>query len=1132
MTSPSRSRNNSDNDPNHNNNNNNNRYLYQTRANLLLLVSIAIYNFVHVDTFTTTTRTISSIPNNSIRRKNVSSLFLGRLGSGDSSISNIRYSKTTTNNNNNIHNKIRIKNNINPFNLYYRVQRLPFLLSSSIQGDDDTNNNNNNEGEEEEEEVPQPTIDDIMQEVIPSTTTSPPSKTTSSSTTNDDDEYEYVDVNEGDEEEDDDDEYEYVYVDENGNEQEVDDDDNVSENNSASKTTTSTTNIDFNDDSDDEDDLWEDGSDEDDSDSDDEYVLEEMVPKRRGRGKGKKNLEGYNGGSGGTALGRNNEEDDDDGFGRLLVVSDSNGNILPQIVIGAEGTTVTTSAILGDDALDGSMEDVTSAAAAVIDDDDNGIDDDLYPPSSHLKEHEQMVKNTIQRRNIRRKRTAFLQNPSNENYLKERTNMQNNPMEMVHDSAKVEEMLDDVLGDMGYNASFAEDIVESRYEFVDMGLSDDEDNDDVTTAATTTDNDNNNDDIETDENDDDNSTANNVKSGDFVNTGNDSDDYENKKIISNDDTTNNDDKSENDDNDNVDNEYDLAPNELSLLQEAAKVLSETGKITEDEKKELDGYLSDIASETIVDDDADDDNENININDGLTVSGFESIKNEYEKWKMNTLNPLVIKRKLIPIVKRNEETDQMFALDKLDDEFERVMKEYQDDDDNNGVIDVDENSNTNDDSKTNEDSSFLPTLEQTMANLIGYNLNDNKKSHRFHQYDAIEDMPTLEESIDVPQTLAKLDNVTLREMTDVIDGRIIVDKKSPLVYNEAPYQPEIERLLLYDLNFNVTNLMLAAAKYDNEAPLIWNQWYPQLLGYEKYKDARDKNFEFTTEDMNNADIYELRDYYKGLGFDKIPKKGLENENGKNTGTGIVSLDTEMDYDVKETAMLERWLEDNYGLDMEGVIKDTNIDFDDNEWEPRMHVDEINELDDGKPNEEQAEIMTDIANFRESFVESDHGYNDRNNTNSALSLKHESFLNDMGQKIEYKDSNDTRFEEEFRGHLVIVCAPVERDIELAEMITKRMEHEFDKQVYVETRVMAHLVRTDFVFEIWIESYDVEFLFSRRREYYWGDSWKGHGTLTKEKMQWLVDRVKHRISDDAKNGFDLDEFVWAEEGVHNVW
>ena len=38
-------------------------------------------------------------------------------------------------------------------------------------------------------------------------------------------------------------------------------------------------------------------------------------------------------------------------------------------------------------------------------------------------------------------------------------------------------------------------------------------------------------------------------------------------------------------------------------------------------------------------------------------------------------------------------------------------------------------------------------------------------------------------------------------------------------------------------------------------------------------------------MNNADIYELRDYYQGFGFDKIPKKGLVNEYGKTTGTNI-------------------------------------------------------------------------------------------------------------------------------------------------------------------------------------------------------------------------------------------------------
>ena len=86
---------------------------------------------------------------------------------------------------------------------------------------------------------------------------------------------------------------------------------------------------------------------------------------------------------------------------------------------------------------------------------------------------------------------------------------------------------------------------------------------------------------------------------------------------------------------------------------------------------------------------------------------------------------------------------MFTLDQLDDEFERVMKEYQDDYDNNGVMDVVENSNTNNDSGTNEESLFLPALEQIMENIIGYNLNDNKKSHHLRQYDTIEDILTFE-----------------------------------------------------------------------------------------------------------------------------------------------------------------------------------------------------------------------------------------------------------------------------------------------------------------------------------------------------------------------------------------------------
>ena len=45
----------------------------------------------------------------------------------------------------------------------------------------------------------------------------------------------------------------------------------------------------------------------------------------------------------------------------------------------------------------------------------------------------------------------------------------------------------------------------------------------------------------------------------------------------------------------------------------------------------------------------------------------------------------MKRNLIPSVKRNEEIGQIFALDQMDDEFERVLKEWQDDDDKDIIV---------------------------------------------------------------------------------------------------------------------------------------------------------------------------------------------------------------------------------------------------------------------------------------------------------------------------------------------------------------------------------------------------------------------------------------------------------------
>ena len=71
---------------------------------------------------------------------------------------------------------------------------------------------------------------------------------------------------------------------------------------------------------------------------------------------------------------------------------------------------------------------------------------------------------------------------------------------------------------------------------------------------------------------------------------------------------------------------------------------------------------------------------------------------------------------------------------MDDDFGLVVKEYQVNDSNNDdkdddisdVIDI-WNNNTHNDNNTNKDLSFLPTVEQKIANLIGYNIIDNKKS---------------------------------------------------------------------------------------------------------------------------------------------------------------------------------------------------------------------------------------------------------------------------------------------------------------------------------------------------------------------------------------------------------------------
>lgn len=132
--------------------------------------------------------------------------------------------------------------------------------------------------------------------------------------------------------------------------------------------------------------------------------------------------------------------------------------------------------------------------------------------------------------------------------------------------------------------------------------------------------------------------------------------------------------------------------------------------------------------------------------------------------------------------------------------------------------------------------------------------------------------------------------------------------------------------------------------------------------------------------------------------------------------------------------------------------------------------------------------------------------------------------MGRSFAYKATNDEEFQREFRGHLVIACTGEDSDLEVAEKVTQRFEIEFGKSVYVETRVHALARPEDNVFEIWLESYDIDLLHSKKRATSNAKGWDGPAEVDDAQVDSLVEQVRFLISDDARYGYRYLEFEGA--------
>jgi len=307
-------------------------------------------------------------------------------------------------------------------------------------------------------------------------------------------------------------------------------------------------------------------------------------------------------------------------------------------------------------------------------------------------------------------------------------------------------------------------------------------------------------------------------------------------------------------------------------------------------------------------------------------------------------------------------------------------------------------------------------------------------------------------------------------------------------------------LKYDFDFNVTNLILASIQHNPDAPVILQHWYPQLMVCERYQHARDRDFDFTWDDVQAANMTELKTYYLGFGYEEIPKKAPSE-------TGLISMEEADEQEIKMAAM-EKWMLDVYNSEWDRKdFDDEDLKSEDNVFADNFAMPQHPDL----PSWEDAQ--EDIQGWKEEFEES-------GSDEDEESIQ---YRDSMGQSIDFTPNQDDDFQKNFRGHLVVACGNFEPDLDAAEKITTRMEEEFGNAIYTETKIYKHAMEADNVFEVWLESYEIDLLHSKRRAFMGVEGWDGNPDVDEPRMDYLVEEISRLTSDDARNSYR-----WVDEHI----
>lgn len=308
---------------------------------------------------------------------------------------------------------------------------------------------------------------------------------------------------------------------------------------------------------------------------------------------------------------------------------------------------------------------------------------------------------------------------------------------------------------------------------------------------------------------------------------------------------------------------------------------------------------------------------------------------------------------------------------------------------------------------------------------------------------------------------------------------------------------VTKWLVYDLDFNVTNLMLAACQHNPKAPILFEHWFPQLQVCERYKYTRDGNFSFTWDQAQGADMEELYTYYRGFGYNEIPEKAPGD-------TGVIDLG-ELDEDEVQMVDFAAWCQEVYNPEWD------RKDFDD---------DDIKDIDNVFSPEFILPQHPDVPTYQDAKDDIRNWYGEiEMNNNGEVGPEQAEYRDMVGQELDFKFINDKEFTDAFRGHLIVACTTEEEDLDIAEKITVRFEEEFGKQVFVETRVISHALMEDNVFEVWLESYETELLHSKKRATTGAKDWTGPIDCDDDEIGRMVDRAAFLISDDARYSYRMD-------------